>query len=660
MSVPSDWRTVARVVFPEDGDPTTLPLYVDDRPAAAGRGPASTRSNSDSPLRRTAVSTTPGNIPAAPRVRSVLRETSRRESVIAPDSYVSFASYFNAFPASYWQRWTDVNSIRLVLSLDGSATVDVFRSTARGSFNRIDGARDATGILTFDIPLTTFGDGGWLWFDITTASAPVRLASAEWQAPAHAARRAGSLTLSITTFNRPADCIDQIRRLSASDELLQHVDEILFVDQGRMKVREAPGFGEAAAPLGERLRIVDQPNLGGSGGFSRGMSEVSKAEKSDYVLLLDDDVIVETEGILRAVRFSDFAVEPTIVGGHMLSLYDRAVLHSYGEEVDIYRAMWQPVREELEALDFAAQGLRTVPSVHRRVDVGYNGWWMCLVPRVVIDTIGLALPAFIKWDDAEYGMRAAEHGIPTVTLPGAAVWHMPWTEKDDRLDWQAYFHQRNRWVVGLSYSTFRRGGRLPRESFTTDVMHLVSLQYSPVAMRNQALRDVLSGPSHLHRTLGGRLADVRRIQGRYPDSKMITDADAYAPVTLGPTHDRLATPRTAAEWAARVVKAFLRAAAVPVRSYQPQIRIPAPDARWWRLATLDSALVGTADGTGATLYQRSRTTFWGLLRESRRLHRELRRRWPALATEYKAALPTVTSQEAWSGHFAQGSAAGPS
>ena len=31
---------------------------------------------------------------------------------------------------------------------------------------------------------------------------------------------------------------------------------------------------------------------------------------------------------------------------------------------------------------------------------------MCLIPRVVIEEIGLSLPLFIKWDDAEYGLRA--------------------------------------------------------------------------------------------------------------------------------------------------------------------------------------------------------------------------------------------------------------
>ena len=51
-------------------------------------------------------------------------------------------------------------------------------------------------------------------------------------------------------------------------------------------------------------------------------------------------------------------------------------------------------------------GLRSRPNLHRRWDADYNGWWMCLIPRVVLEDIWLSLPVFIKWDDAEYGVRA--------------------------------------------------------------------------------------------------------------------------------------------------------------------------------------------------------------------------------------------------------------
>src|SRR5690606_16189372 len=123
------------------------------------------------------------------------------------------------------------------------------------------------------------------------------------------------------------------------------------------------------------------------------------------------------------------------------------------------------------------------------------------IPMTVVREIGLGLPLFIKWDDSEYGVRAQEAGFPTVTMPGAAAWHVPWTDKNDALDWQAYFHQRNRFVAALLHSPFQHGGRMVRESLNHQIKHLLAMQYSTVKLRHRALLDVLAGPEHLHPSL---------------------------------------------------------------------------------------------------------------------------------------------------------------
>ena len=143
--------------------------------------------------------------------------------------------------------------------------------------------------------------------------------------------------------------------------------------------------------------------------------------------------------------------------------------------------------------------------------------------------IGLSLPLFIKWDDSEFGLRAKAAGYPTVTFPGAAVWHVPWTDKNDALDWQSYFHQRNRFVAALLHSPFPHGGRMVRESLNHQVKHLVSMQYSTVELRLQALEDVLPGPGGLHDALGTRLGEVRAFVKQFPDA-----ADSRATPTRSP------------------------------------------------------------------------------------------------------------------------------
>ena len=54
---------------------------------------------------------------------------------------LSFGTYFNAFPASYWRRWSVVDAVRLSVTLRGEgATLLVYKSMARGHAQRVDSA----------------------------------------------------------------------------------------------------------------------------------------------------------------------------------------------------------------------------------------------------------------------------------------------------------------------------------------------------------------------------------------------------------------------------------------------------------------------------------------------------------------------------------------
>src|ERR1700693_2318231 len=58
--------------------------------------------------------------------------TSRTTLEIGAQSEVSFSTYFNAFPASYWRRWSTLESVVLRAELTGTGRVDVYRTQASG------------------------------------------------------------------------------------------------------------------------------------------------------------------------------------------------------------------------------------------------------------------------------------------------------------------------------------------------------------------------------------------------------------------------------------------------------------------------------------------------------------------------------------------------
>jgi galactofuranosylgalactofuranosylrhamnosyl-N-acetylglucosaminyl-diphospho-decaprenol beta-1,5/1,6-galactofuranosyltransferase len=339
----------------------------------------------------------------------------------------------------------------------------------------------------------------------------------------------------------------------------------------------------------------------------------------------------------------------------MLALQDRSVLHTMGEVVDRHSFLYRPAAYGVMQHDFAERSLRYTPQLHRRVDVDYNAWWMCLIPREVPETLGLPLPLFIKWDDAEYGLRAGAAGYPTVTLPGAAIWHLAWTDKDDVSDWQAYFFARNRLIVAALHSPHEDGGGIARTSIRADLKHLLKLEYSAVALHLKAYQDFLAGPSAVFPALPTALADVRAQQATYSDSQVITarkdmpTPEMGAVVAEGMTRIPVGTVAIA-----RTALKALRNNLRPARSPEapPQLQIAAQDAQWFVLSRLDAVSVSTADGRGVTVRRRDPAAFRRLARESVRLNLEIRRRFPELIGEYRAAYGELTSAENWQKVFA--------
>jgi galactofuranosylgalactofuranosylrhamnosyl-N-acetylglucosaminyl-diphospho-decaprenol beta-1,5/1,6-galactofuranosyltransferase len=659
------WREVARVVFPEV-DLEALPLYLDtshDLEAVAAVG-------AEEEARWTRGMAMPGTAVTTSFGSGHHDYVSSRRSVTVPSGErVSFATYFNAFPASYWRRWTVVTGVRLEVEFRGDATVLVYRSNARGIRQMVELSRgpvvegpaaggDPTTKVSFDLPIAPFGDGGWYWFDLAAGHTAADLVSASWSVsvpPGASQVEPGTVSLGITTMNREQFCVDTLCTLAADADVRKLIDRIYVIDQGGDTLRHTDGFEQVAADLGDQLKLIVQDNLGGSGGFSRGMAETLDAGISRYLLILDDDVNVETEGIRRSVAFAELTRRPTLVGGHMFNMYDRPTMHAFGEQVRLHDFTWGPI-DRRPPVNFALSNLRARPWMHRRMDVNYNGWWMCLIPTAVIAEIGLAIPAFLKWDDAEFCLRAGEKGYPTVSMPGVAVWHVPWTDKDDSVDWQAYLHQHNRLVTALLHGPADKPSRVLLDSMAIDLMHTSAMQYYATTLRLQALEDVLSGPSHLHDRLRTVLPWTRGQRANFDDARIETDPDAF-PAARGlgrtplPMHGKRPGPTKLGPWL--VNTAWRQTMRKPTSSAAeaPQAYIAKMDANWWRLAQVDSAVVSNADGSGASWYRRDRDTFRALMRRSVKLHRRLSREWPRLSAEYRRAMPEFTSEQAWKSTF---------
>lgn len=648
-------RVLQRLVFPASGDTDVLPLYVDP-----DRAQLDYNVNGLTTKQLAKIVPPPPNAHEQPDPHAVVDRTTY---LVPASNRRSFGTYFNAFPASYWRQWTVVTDVTLEVEVTGDgASVVVYRSMPDGRSQRVDDGEvegDGPQTFSFDLSLKSFADGGWYWFDVIAGDNGARVARGTWSAEVPASHAAqGTVTIGITTMNRPDFCADLLLQLGEDAGVHEVLDEVVVVDQGTQKVSADDGFPAASEALGEKLRVIEQANLGGSGGYARAQAETLEAGRSTYMMCMDDDVVCEPESVVRAVTFGDLCRRPTLVGGHMFSLYAKSRLHSFGEIVQLYRFWWQSAPKVLNDWDFSERNLRSSRWLHRRVDVDFNGWFMCLIPTQVLREIGLSLPLFIKWDDSEYGLRAKAAGYPTVSFPGAAVWHVPWSDKNDAVDWQAYYHQRNRLVAALLHSPYEHGGRLVLESFNHQVKHVFALQYSTAELRQLALEDLLRGPEHLHAELGTKLPELRELRQRFPDAQVASDPDAFPqprrakPAKKGqdPT-----APQGRLGFYLSAAKSLVRQGLPkrPLSSSHPEVSIASMDAPWWIVSKFDSLVVTMPDGAGATWRHRDSAEAADLMRRTAASHAELWRDWDALAARYRAHLEDITSPSRWGATFSE-------
>src|SRR5699024_756361 len=143
----------------------------------------------------------PVRLTSVANIDNVLSRSSVR---VRSGKRVSYATYFNAFPAAYWQRWTVVKEVTLSLTTSGPGTLIVYRSNASGAQQQVaaETVSGAGTVSEFTLPLNRFGDGGWYWFDLLASDDDLILDEGTWSTQADPVVP-GKLNIGMTTYNKP-------------------------------------------------------------------------------------------------------------------------------------------------------------------------------------------------------------------------------------------------------------------------------------------------------------------------------------------------------------------------------------------------------------------------------------------------------------------------
>jgi galactofuranosylgalactofuranosylrhamnosyl-N-acetylglucosaminyl-diphospho-decaprenol beta-1,5/1,6-galactofuranosyltransferase len=466
-----------------------------------------------------------------------------------------------------------------------------------------------------------------------------------WSVTATSAARPAAMV--ICTYNRVEDCLNTLEALADDSEALRAVRTVYVVDQGSDPVESRPRYETLTARFGDQLVYLRQPNLGGAGGFTRGLFEVAgqgadgSGDHAD-VVFMDDDVLLEPEVLIRLTAFANRTRNPMIVGGQMLNLLHPGRLHISAESADPQRLLaGQPVKDAVHDAALLGVDEEGLPHViERRVDTEYNGWWSCLIPAEVVREIGYPLPMFFQWDDVEYGYRARARGIPTVSLPGAAVWHADFGWKDWD-EWHRYFNIRNALITAAlhtEFSTRTVGGRLS----TMLAQYLVGMQYGLAVTLLRAVEDFLQGPEIMRDGSAAAAAEIRKIRAEFPETVMRPVAeveDDFRETQVVRAEGPPGMPRMT--WLKRAV--YTAAG----RSRHRTGLVTAGDAHWWHVSNFERAVVTDMSEQGVRVRTRDRALALELAKRGVQVVRRLSKEAPAVVERYRAAQPELTSRANW-------------
>ncbi|NEG70487.1 glycosyltransferase family protein [Bifidobacterium choloepi] len=406
-----------------------------------------------------------------------------------------FTTYFNSLSVMKLQEYTSMTGCSLHLELKGAACDiqqtmgDAFAAhpIPVGDVHHLDASVDTW--QSFDLPLTVTDDMVVVGFRIVT-DGRVEMRDSYYTLELHdEPRNDVELVLSTTTFKKESFIINNINLvkkyiLDSNDEIAKHFN-MYVVDNGRTL--------DVDALNSEHIKIIPNDNVGGAGGFTRGMiMAMEQKPKATNILLMDDDVAVSPESIKRTYNLLCILTpehRDAMISGAMLN-YE--IGEDQWEDTGFMtpEGTFAPAKPSLRLTKFEDIIYNEMFRPGKVIKYRYAAWWYCCIPIDVIEKNGLPLPFFVRCDDAEYGVRC---GTEFITMNSLCVWHMSFHERYNAAV-ERYQTTRNTMIAQATT------GFAPQSDFMGELENNIRLELKKFGYDNaelclDAFEDFLKGPS---------------------------------------------------------------------------------------------------------------------------------------------------------------------
>ncbi len=556
-------------------------------------------------------------------------------AILHAGAELSFDTSFGVFAVGRWRRLTTVRNLTATIFATGSGRIEII-----GVETKLFGTKFSEKVVVssgiapggntlVEVPNFTDNRYGSFYVRVIAEQTDVVVSRAEWTTTTDAAREI-KLSLSITTFNRQdyvKPTVAKVMHLEKAVETLHGNLRVLVVDNARnIEFDTEPG-----APL----TVVQNPNLGGAGGFARGIIHLRNEGWSTHVLLMDDDINLEPDAIVRTFALFSFARDEKLcIHGAMLS-EERAWMQFEAGSKYRWRSLY-PLRAIGREDDLRQRKLALRDA--REKKFAYTAWWYTAFPVSI--TRDNPLPIFVRGDDVSYGLLHT--GKHSVTLNGVIVWHADFGLKNNPSS--LFYEKRNFAIIDTLVFDRHHWWHLARRFIALSFRNLFSMRYASVEYMIRGVRAYLQGPAALMATDHSALHDdLRKVSEEKP-----------APLSADLAAVKITKPRI------KPIRLIGFALALPLVGGYILPRALRRDVL--KTAPIDSRAVGLATRYNRILYRHDRLPegfvverdarrFFALLREVCVVTKDIAFNYRRLKREYRDAYPTLVSDESWQKRF---------
>ncbi|MCQ2081971.1 MAG: hypothetical protein MJZ11_09955 [Lachnospiraceae bacterium] len=424
-----------------------------------------------------------------------------------------FATYFNAISYAKWKKYTEFDDMKLTLDIEGKGIIKIigyhfnnYNVSERDELNTYRYENDERGKVVIDIPNNFNTIVG---FEILSDSRTVIYGGYYIANFKDELFRNVELCLATTTCKKEEYIKRNILVLkdnifdsstSIEDEEIFDIDNhfkkhfyVHVIDNGRTL--------DTSELSSCHIQVHPNKNVGGSGGFARGMIEsMEQSPKATHVLLMDDDVLILPESIRKTFILLSFIKEEykeSFISGAMFLMDQMQCQHE-----DIGTLTKDAVFLSLKGrlfMDIRDHVLINEGDFYN-TDYKYCAWWYCCIPVGVIEKHGLPLPLFIRGDDVEYGMRCKPD---IISMNGICVWHLGFENKfNPAMDW---YQQSRNMLIDKAVGSFPEDVNVIKYVQNAYRHEIRRFNYNGARTVLKALEDFLKGPEFIEEDLGEKI-----------------------------------------------------------------------------------------------------------------------------------------------------------